>query len=104
MTKTKEKKAPNVLSRKQQQLIMSGCELLDNKAQLTSDWNRIIKPELILLFEDFGSTLTGLSLVKKSTHYQINKNTKEYICLIVKTLKNNIQNCLKNSLKRILEQ
>jgi hypothetical protein len=55
MTKQKEK-IPKCLSRKQQQLIMNSCELLDNKAQLTSDWNRIIKPELILLFEDFGST------------------------------------------------
>ncbi len=66
MTKTKEKKAPNVLSKKQQQLIMNSCELLDNKAQLTSDWTRIIKPELILLFEDFGSSLTGLSVIKKA--------------------------------------
>jgi hypothetical protein len=78
MTKTKEKKELSALSRKQQQLVINSCELLDNKAQLTSDWNRIIKPELILLFEDFGSNLTGLSLVKKNTHYQINKNTKEY--------------------------
>jgi len=78
MTKAKKKNIPSVFSKKQEQLIINSCELLDNKAQLTSDWNRIIKPELILLFEDFGSTLTGLSLVKKSTHYQINKNTKEY--------------------------
>ena len=82
MTKTKEKKAPSVLSRKQQQLVINSCELLDNKAQLTSDWNRIIKPELILLFDTFSvkgvSSLSGLSIVKKATHYQINKNTKEY--------------------------
>jgi len=82
MTKTKEKNTPSVLSKKQQQLVINSCELLDNKAQLTSDWNRIIKPELILLFDMFGvngvSSLTGLSIVKKATHYQINKNTKEY--------------------------
>jgi hypothetical protein len=82
MTKTKEKNTPSVLSRKQQQLVINSCELLDNKAQLTSDWNRIIKPELILLFDTFSnkgvSSLTGLSIVKKATHYQINKNTKEY--------------------------
>ena len=82
MTKTKEKNTPSVLSRKQQQLVINSCELLDNKAQLTSDWNRIIKPELILLFDMFGvngvSSLTGLGVVKKATHYQINKDTKEY--------------------------
>jgi len=78
MTKTKEKNTPSVLSRKQQQLVMNSCELLDNKAQLTSDWKRIIKPELILLFDTFSSSLTGVSIVKKATHYQINKNTKEY--------------------------
>ena len=82
MTKTKEKNTPSVLSRKQQQLVINSCELLDNKAQLTSDWNRIIKPELILLFDMFGvngvSSLTGLGIVKKATHYQINKDTKEY--------------------------
>ena len=82
MTKTKEKNTPSVLSRKQQQLVINSCELLDNKAQLTSDWNRIIKPELILLFDMFGvngvSSLTGVGVVKKATHYQINKDTKEY--------------------------
>ena len=82
MTKTKEKNTPSVLSRKQTQLIMNSCELLDNKSQLSSDWNRIIKPELILLFDMFGvngvSSLTGLGVVKKATHYQINKDTKEY--------------------------
>src|SRR6056300_1151610 len=77
MTKTKKKEL-SALSRKQQQLVMNSCELLDNKAQLTSDWKRIIKPELILLFDTFSSSLTGVSIVKKATHYQINKNTKEY--------------------------
>ena len=82
MTKAKKKNIPSVFSKKQEQLIMNSCELLDNKSQLTSDWNRIIKPELILLFDTFStkgvSSLTGLSIVKKATHYQINKNTKEY--------------------------
>ena len=82
MTKTKEKKAPSVFSRKQKQLIINGCELLDNKSQLSSDWNRIIKPELVLLFEDFStknvSTCSGLSLIKNKTYYQINRNVKEY--------------------------
>ena len=54
MTKTKEK-APKVLNRKQTQLIINSCDLLDNKSQLSSDWNRIIKPELVLLFETFQS-------------------------------------------------
>lgn len=82
MTKTKEKNVQSTLSRKQQQLIINSCELLENKAQLSSDWNRIIKPELILLFDTFStngvSSLSGLSIVKKATHYQINKSTKEY--------------------------
>ena len=81
MTKA-NKKAPNVFSRKQEQLIINSCELLDNKSQLTSDWNRIIKPELILLFDDFStknvSSCSGLSLIKKSTYYQIAKDTKVY--------------------------
>ena len=82
MTKAKKKNIPSVFSKKQEQLIINSCELLDNKSQLTSDWNRIIKPELILLFEDFStknvSSCSGLSLIKKSTYYQIAKNTKEY--------------------------
>ena len=77
MTKTKEKKTPSVFSRKQKQLIINGCELLDNKSQLSSDWNRIIKPELVLLFEDFStkniSTCSGLSLIKNKTYYQYNQ-------------------------------
>ena len=81
MTKTKEK-APKVLNRKQTQLIINSCDLLDNKSQLSSDWNRIIKPELVLLFEDFStkniSTCSGLSLIKNKTYYQINRNVKEY--------------------------
>jgi len=78
MTKTKEKNTPSVLSRKQTQLIINSCELLDNKSQLSSDWNRIIKPELILLFDTFSNGIVGLSTIRKGTHYQISKNTKEY--------------------------
>ena len=78
MTKTKEKKAPSVFSRKQKQLIINGCELLDNKSQLSSDWNRIIKPELVLLFEMFQANVNGVSVIKNKTHYQINRNVKEY--------------------------
>ena len=78
MTKTKEKKAPSVFSRKQKQLIINGCELLDNKSQLSSDWNRIIKPELILLFDQYQSNVSGLSVIKNKLHYQINRNVKEY--------------------------
>ena len=77
MTKTKEK-APKVLNRKQTQLIINSCDLLDNKSQLSSDWNRIIKPELVLLFETFQSNVNGLSVIKSKTHYQINRNVKEY--------------------------
>ena len=80
MTKTKEK-APKLLNRKQTQLIINGCELLDNKAQLSSDWNRIIKPEMVLLFEEHNNltgSLVGLGVVKKKTHYSINRNVKEY--------------------------
>jgi len=83
MTKAKKKNIPSVFSKKQEQLIINSCELLDNKSQLTSDWNRIIKPELILLFDahstkSVNSNLVGLSIIKKSTFYQIAKNTKEY--------------------------
>ncbi len=56
MTKKTKEKAPNLLNRKQTQLIINGCELLDNKAQLSSDWNRIIKPEMVLLFEEMNNT------------------------------------------------
>ena len=81
MTKTKEKSVKS-LNRKQTQLIINGCDLLDHKSQLSSDWNRIIKPELVLLFEDFSSknvaTCSGLSLIKNKTYYQINRNVKEY--------------------------
>ena len=77
MTKTKEK-APKVLNRKQTQLIINSCDLLDNKSQLSSDWNRIIKPELVLLFETFQSNVNGISVIKSKTHYQINRNVKEY--------------------------
>ena len=77
MTKTKEK-APKVLNRKQTQLIINSCDLLDNKSQLSSDWNRIIKPELVLLFETFQSNVNGLSVIKSTAHYQINRNVKEY--------------------------
>jgi len=78
MTKTKEK-APKLLNRKQTQLIINGCELLDNKAQLSSDWNRIIKPEMVLLFEEMNNlSLVGLGVVKNKTHYSINRNVKEY--------------------------
>ena len=82
MTKA-NKKAPNVFSRKQEQLIINSCELLDNKSQLTSDWTRIIKPELILLFDQHSTksvnqNLVGLSLIKKGTFYQIAKDTSEY--------------------------
>ena len=72
MTKKTKEKAPNLLNRKQTQLIINGCELLDNKAQLSSDWNRIIKPEMVLLFEEMNNhSLVGLGVVKKKTHYSI---------------------------------
>ena len=77
MTKTKEKSV-NKLNRKQTQLIINSCDLLDNKSQLSSDWNRIIKPELVLLFEMFQANVNGLSVIKNKTHYQINRNVKEY--------------------------
>jgi len=77
MTKTKEKSV-NKLNRKQTQLIINGCDLLDNKSQLSSDWNRIIKPELVLLFEMFQANVNGVSVIKNKTHYQINRNVKEY--------------------------
>ena len=77
MTKTKEKSV-NKLNRKQTQLIINSCDLLDNKSQLSSDWNRIIKPELVLLFETFQANVNGISVIKNKTHYQINRNVKEY--------------------------
>ena len=77
MTKTKEKSV-NKLNRKQTQLIINSCDLLDNKSQLSSDWNRIIKPELVLLFEMFQANVNGVSVIKNKTHYQINRNVKEY--------------------------
>tara|TARA_R100000231_G_C5255876_1_gene144184 strand:- start:240 stop:581 length:342 start_codon:yes stop_codon:yes gene_type:complete len=77
MTKTKEKSVKS-LNRKQTQLIINGCDLLDHKSQLSSDWNRIIKPELVLLFEQFQPNVNGLSVIKNKYHYQINRNVKEY--------------------------
>ena len=76
MTKTKEKNTPSVLSKKQQQLVINSCELLDNKAQLTSDWNRIIKPSAVMLFDTMA--LANVQVKKKDTIYTLNRNVKEY--------------------------
>jgi hypothetical protein len=48
MTKAKVKIE---LSAKNKQLIVRACDLLEKKAELTSDWNRIIKPELVQIFD-----------------------------------------------------
>ena len=48
MTKAKVKIE---LSTKNKQLIVLACDLLEKKAELTSDWNRIIKPELVQIFD-----------------------------------------------------
>ena len=65
MTKTKEKNTPSVLSRKQTQLIINRCELLDTKSQVSSDWSRIMKRELIILFDTFRNCIFRLSASRR---------------------------------------
>ncbi len=72
MTKAKVKLE---LSAKNKQLIIRACDLLEKKAELNSDWNRIIKPELITVF-DLLST-NNLTIQKEKFIYSITKDVKE---------------------------
>ena len=64
------------LSKKSQKLIINGVDLLEDKSELTSTWNRIIKPELNLLFEMFK--LSNIEVKHKRINYVLNRNVKEY--------------------------
>jgi hypothetical protein len=64
------------LSKKNESLIINACELLEEKSQLTSDWNRIIKPSAVMLFDTMA--LANVQVKKKDTIYTLNRNVKEY--------------------------
>ena len=72
MTKTKNKIE---LSTKNKQLIVRACDLLEKKAELTSDWNRIIKPELVQVFDLLKTN--NLTIQKEKFIYSISKDIKE---------------------------
>ena len=72
MTKAKVKIE---LSTKNKQLIVLACDLLEKKAELTSDWNRIIKPELVQIFDLLNSN--HLTIQKEKFIYYITKDVKE---------------------------
>jgi hypothetical protein len=72
MTKAKVKIE---LSAKNKQLIVRACDLLEKKAELTSDWNRIIKPELVQVFDLLKTN--NLTIQKEKFIYSISKDVKE---------------------------
>jgi hypothetical protein len=72
MTKAKVKIE---LSAKNKQLIVRACDLLEKKAELTSDWNRIIKPELVQIFDLLKTN--NLTIQKEKFIYSISKDVKE---------------------------
>jgi hypothetical protein len=72
MTKAKVKIE---LSAKNKQLIIRACDLLEKKAELTSDWNRIIKPELVQIFDLLKTN--NLTIQKEKFIYSISKDVKE---------------------------
>lgn len=72
MTKEKTKVS---LSTKDKQLIVRACDLLEKKAELSSDWNRIIKPELIQVFDLLKTN--HLTIQKEKFIYSITKEVKE---------------------------
>lgn len=72
MTKAKVKIE---LSAKNKQLIIRACDLLEKKTELTSDWNRIIKPELVQIFDLLKTN--NLTIQKEKFIYSISKDVKE---------------------------
>ena len=72
MTKAKVKIE---LSAKIKQLIIRACDLLEKIAELTSDWNRIIKPELVQIFDLLKTN--NLTIQKEKFIYSISKDVKE---------------------------
>ena len=72
MTKAKVKIE---LSAKNKQLIIRACDLLEKKSELTSDWNRIIKPELVQIFDLLKTN--NLTIQKEKFIYSISKDVKE---------------------------
>ena len=72
MTKAKVKIE---LSAKNKQMIIRACDLLEKKAELTSDWNRIIKPELVQIFDLLKTN--NLTIQKEKFIYSISKDVKE---------------------------
>ena len=49
--------------------------MADQKAELTSDWNRIIKPELVQIFDLLKTN--NLTIQKEKFIYSISKDVKE---------------------------
>ena len=72
MTKAKVKIE---LSAKNKQLIIRACDLLEKKAELTSDWNRIIKPELVQIFDLLKTN--NLTIQTEQVIYSISKDVTE---------------------------
>lgn len=64
------------LTKKSQKLIINAVDLLEDRSESTSTWNRIIKPELNLLFEMFK--LSNVEFKHKKINYVLNRNVKEY--------------------------
>ena len=64
------------LSKKSQKLIINAVDLLEDRSESTSTWNRILKPELNLLFEMFK--LSNIEVKHKRINYVLNRNVKEY--------------------------
>jgi hypothetical protein len=64
-----------MLSAKNKQLIVRACDLLEKKKELNSDWNRLIKPELIQVFDLLNSN--HLTIQKEKFIYSITKDVKE---------------------------
>ena len=64
------------LTKKSQKLIINAVDLLEDRSESTSTWNRILKPELNLLFEMFK--LSNVEVKHKKINYVLNRNVKEY--------------------------
>ena len=64
------------LTKKSQKLIINAVDLLEDRGESTSTWNRILKPELNLLFEMFK--LSNVEVKHKKINYVLNRNVKEY--------------------------
>ena len=63
------------LSAKNKKLIVQACDLLEQKKKLSSDWNRIIKPELVQVFDLLK--VNHLTIQNGKFVYSITKDIKE---------------------------